>query len=138
MTLFLPVERATLLIPSGIPQDPHRLHLFILLNNPVTAEQWVLLVSLSSIKAGRPYDATCVIDPNETDHEFIKKPSFIDYSKTRLEPATKLMKGVTSGVLIPKGTIEREIFERILQGVSASPRTPLKYKQFYQTHLIAP
>ncbi len=138
MTLFFPVERATLLIPSGTEQDPDRKHLFILLNNPVTAEKLVLLVSLSSLKPGRPHDPTCIIEPVETGHGFISKTSFVDYSKAQIEPAEKLTRGVNSGVLIPKETIERELFTRILAGVAQSPRTPHKFKLFYQQHIDIP
>ena len=74
MNLFFPVERATLLIPSGTESDPDRKHLFILLNNPITDEKLILLVSLSSIKQGHYHDPACIIDANETEHEFIKKP----------------------------------------------------------------
>ncbi len=55
MNLFFPVERATLLIPSGTESDPDRKHLFILLNIPITDEKLILLVSLSSIKQGHYY-----------------------------------------------------------------------------------
>jgi hypothetical protein len=135
MTLFFPVERATLLIPSGTEQDPDRKHLFILLNNPVTDEKVVLLVSLSSLKAGRPHDPTCIIEVGETGHEFISRTSFVDYSKALIEPASKLSNGVSKGVLIPKGTIEREVFARILAGVVQSPHTPHKCKLFYRQHI---
>lgn len=135
MNLFFPVERATLLIPSGTESDPDRKHLFILLNNPITDEKLILLVSLSSIKQGHYHDPACIIDENETEHEFIKKPSFIDYSKARIEPATNLSNGVSKGVLIPKGTIERTLFNKILAGVLVSKRTPRKCKTFFETHI---
>lgn len=38
MSLFLPLKRATLLIPSGPQGDPHRKHLFILLTDPYADE----------------------------------------------------------------------------------------------------
>lgn len=135
MSLFFPTERATLLVPSGTESDPNRKHLFILLNNPLTDEKLILLVSLSSIKQGHYHDPACIIDANETEHEFIKKPSFVDYSKAMIEPAAKLSKGVKEGVLIPRGTIERTLFEKILQGVLLSKRTPRKCKIFFETYI---
>lgn len=76
-----------------------------------------------------------IIDANETRHEFIKKPSFIDYSKARIEPAISLSNGVNQGVLIPRGTIERTLFNKILSGVLVSKRTPRKCKTFFETHI---
>lgn len=136
MTLFFPVERATLLIPSGTEQDPDRKHLFILLNNPVTDEQVILLVSLSSLKPNRPHDPTCIINVDETGHDFISRTSFVDYSRARIEPASKLNHGVNKGILVPKGTIERELFDRILAGIELSPRTPQKCKLFYRRYIL--
>jgi len=34
MSLFLPIKRATLLVPSGADGDPDRKHLFVLLTDP--------------------------------------------------------------------------------------------------------
>lgn len=136
MTLFFAVERATLLIPSGTEQDPNRKHLFILMNTPVTNEKLVLLLSLSSLKANRPHDATCIIQPEEVGHSFVTKPSFIEYSKAMIEPVAKLERGVKQGLLIPQGTIEREVFQRILAGVMLSNRVPHKCKQFVKEYLI--
>lgn len=107
MTLFFAVERATLLIPSGTEQDPNR-----------------------------PHDATCIIQPEEVGHSFVTKPSFIEYSKAMIEPVAKLERGVKQGLLIPQGTIEREVFQRILAGVMLSNRVPHKCKQFVKEHLI--
>lgn len=55
MSLFLPLKRATLLIPSGPESDKDRKHLFILLNDPHDDESGkacVLMVSLSTVRQG--------------------------------------------------------------------------------------
>lgn len=135
MTLFFPIERATLLIPSGTEQDPDRKHLFILLNNPVTDEKLVLLVSLSTLRPDRPHDPTCIITPADGAHDFVQRASFVDYSKARIEQDSVLLNGVNAGRFIPKGTIERGVFTRILQGVLLSPRTPLKCKKFVEQYV---
>jgi len=135
MSLFIPVERASLLILSGSASDPTRNHLFILLNNPVTAERLVLLVSLSTVREGRYHDPACVIEPDSTSNRFIKKTSFVDYSKAMIEPASKLLNGVRLGVMAPQGTVERELFGRICAGVMASKRTPQKCRAFFSEHI---
>lgn len=79
--LFIPVERATLLICSGPPNDPNRKHLFIILTNPICingcTEKSVLLVSICSVSNDRYYDKTCLLSIG--DHEFIKHESYINY-----------------------------------------------------------
>lgn len=136
MQLFLNVARATLLIPSGTAGDPDRKHLFVILNTPVTRERLTLLVSLSSIKEGCYHDPACILQPNETSHPFIKKPSFIEYSRARIEYATTIENAVDSGQFVPMGTIERDLLERIITGLINSPRTPAKCKTFAREHLL--
>lgn len=93
MSLFLPLRRATLLVPSGPENDPDRKHLFILLTDPAddgSGVKAVLMVSLSSIKQGLPYDASCILYPG--DHPFVKKESFVVYQKARIEEADKVLR----------------------------------------------
>ena len=64
MSLFIPVKRATLLVPSGPQGDSFRKHLFILLTHPYddgTGAKFILMVSISTIKTGLPYDPTCIL-----------------------------------------------------------------------------
>ena len=101
MSLFLPLRRATLLVPSGPENDPDRKHLFILLTDPADAEagvKAVLMVSLSSIKAGLPHDPACLLYPG--DHPFVKRNSFVVYQKARIEEAEKVLRGVKDGKLV--------------------------------------
>ncbi len=132
MTMFLPNRKATLLVPSGPLHDPDRKHLFIVLSDPVTDEQVVLLVSISSVKPNRWNDEACLL--YRGDHPFIKKESFVDYSSARIEPATKLTKAIDQGVFIPREPISEVVFERICAGVMASRRTPKDIKRFFLIH----
>ena len=105
MSLFLPLRRATLLVPSGPENDPDRKHLFILLTDPADAEagvKAVLMVSLSSIKAGLPHDPACLLYPG--DHPFVKRNSFVVYQKARIEEAEKVLRGVKDGKLVITST----------------------------------
>lgn len=132
--MFLPVRRATLLIPSGPAQDPNRNHLFILLtdpvNNPDSGIKFVLMVSLSSVKTGRYHDSTCLLYPG--DHPFISSPSYIDYSRARIEDAAKVLNGVKQGLFAPKGTIDAGIFARICKGLLDSRHTTPKMRNFFE------
>lgn len=133
MSLFLPMRRATLLIPSGTVSDPNKKHLFILLTDPVdnaeTGTKDVLMVSVSTFRQGMPHDPTCKLYPG--DHPFIKWESFVSYRTARIEPAQKVQNGVTQGVFIPQGTIDGAILARICQGLLDSRQAPPKMQTFY-------
>lgn len=129
MTLFIPAKRATVLIPSGTIGDPERMHLFILLTDPVTEQKLVLFVSLSSVKAGVWHDQTCILEAG--DHPFVTKKSWVDYRTTRIEEANKILHGVHKGLLVPKGTMAQEVFLRVCEGVIYSDHIKPKFREFY-------
>lgn len=130
--MFLPNRKATLLVPSGPLHDPDRKHLFILLSDPVTEEEVVLMVSISSVKPNRWHDDACMISPGE--HPFIVKESFVDYSSCRIEPGEKLLNGVYKGFFVPRDPMPQSVFERICCGVMVSRRTPKDMKRFFLIH----
>lgn len=133
MSVFVPLRRATLLIPSGPLGDPDRKHLFILLTDPAADDSGrlcVLLVSISSVKPGVPYDGTCILYAG--DHPFVKHDSYVVYQKARLEEADKLLRGVKRGLLIPQEPLDGSVFARICRGFTESRMTPIKFVEFYR------
>lgn len=132
MSLFLPLRRATLLIPSGPQSDPDRKHLFILLTDPhddETGKKCILMVSLSTIRPGMPYDSTCILYAG--DHPFVKHDSNVVYQKARLEDADKVLRGVKCGQLVPQDPMGGAVFARICKGLKESRLTPTKLLNFY-------
>jgi hypothetical protein len=132
VSLFLPLKRATLLIPSGPQFDQDRKHLFILLTDPRTDEagkNCVLMVSLSTIRPGTPHDATCILYPG--DHPFVKHESYVVYQKARLEDAEKVLRGVKNGQLVAQSPMDGAVFARICKGLEDSRLTPSKLLTFY-------
>lgn len=132
MSLFLPLKRATLLIPSGPLGDENRKHLFILLTDPYKDEfgnKSVLMVSISSIRPQIPFDKTCILFPK--DHPFVKHNSFVVYQKARLLEVDKVLRGVKAGQLVPQDAMDALIFARICKGLAQSRLTPPKLLKFY-------
>jgi len=120
---------ATPLIPPGNAGD----HLFVALNDPCRFEGYgpnpcVLLVNLSSVREGVPYDATCVL--NAGDHEFIRHPSFVFYRNARIEPESHVVRLVQQGVFKPHVAVSVEVLQRIKVGLFASPHTKREFKRF--------
>ena len=77
MDLWIPLQRGTLLIPTG-----PKLHLHIILTDPAIDPlddvSKMLLVSISTVRHIRP-DDTCILRPD--DHPFIRQESFVDYAR---------------------------------------------------------
>jgi hypothetical protein len=130
MRLFIPVRRATLLVPSGPEHDPNRKHLFILLTDPPNADSEVLLVSLASVQEHLPYDSTCLLYPG--DHPFIRHKSYVNYAYARIEPVGKLVNGVKQRLFDPQGTLDETVFARVCKGLLESRHTTPKIRKFYE------
>lgn len=133
MKLFLPVRRATLLIPSGPEGDQDRKHLFILLTDPHddgTGCKRVLLVSTSTVKPNAHHDPACLL--YEGDHPFIKRKSYIVYQRARIEQADKITRGLKNGVFIQQEVMDSAIFARVCKGLEESMRTAPDILAFYR------
>jgi len=133
MSVFVPFKRATLLISSGPAIDPDRKHLFVLLTDPIEASGYegkqVLLVNITTVPNGLPYDSTCILNPGE--HRFIKRESYVYYAKARIEAANALLRGIKSGQLIPHEIMDQAVVKRICDGLQQSPHTTPKILNFY-------
>lgn len=127
--MFLVTRRATVLVPSGTPERPELKHLFILLNDPHGQEQHVLIVSISTIRAGKYHDTACRLFAG--DHPFIKVDSYVVYARARLETSAVLAKGVQQQILVQHDPMPGDVFARICQGVLDSRHTPQYLKDFF-------
>lgn len=134
MSLFLPFQRATLLIPSPSESDAGRKHLFILLTNPYPHPESniksVLLVSISTLKPSLPHDPACKL--YNGDHPFIKDDSYVVYRLARIETADKLIKGVNQGIFKHKETLGGDIFARVCHGLGESRFIAPAILKFYE------
>ena len=130
MTLFMPVQRATLILPTDGSN-----HLFILLTNPKQPDGYAcnhnLLVPIGSIYPNKPHDSTCRLYTG--DHVFITHDSYVNYKFVRIEETQKLNDGCKNGYFKQLDNLDTRIFARVCQGLMDSRHTPLKAKIFYET-----
>lgn len=127
--MFFVVRRATLLIPSGPPDDPNRKHLFVCLTDPIGPGGDILLVSISTFRQGESHDPTCRLFPG--DHPFIRRESYVNYRFARIEPASKIERGVQQGVFIPQQVLDGAIFARVCNGLAESRFVTPQVLAFY-------
>lgn len=127
----LDVVRLTVLVPSGPPHDPNRMHLHIVLAGPCEASSGVdhvAWVSVQSVTEDAFHDPTCILD--QGDHSFVSKPSWVNYRKSDLVEVDRVQRGIDSGCFIKKEPMNYDVFRRVLAGVYVSKHTPLKVKDF--------
>jgi len=137
MTVFQPVRRATLLIPSGPAHDRDRKHLFIILTDPVAnpfngEKNSLLLTSLSTLDTALPHDPTCILHLG--DHPFVTRDSYVSYRDSRILETTKIINGVASGEFVVKDLMDSRIVDTICDGLLTSQQTAEKIKRFFRIY----
>ena len=128
--MFFVVKRATVLVPSGPPNDPNRKHLFICLTDPIGTDRETLLVPIATIRLGESHDLTCQLFKD--DHPFIHNESYVDYRFARITLAEKIEDGVNDGILIPREILDGAIFARVCKGIEESRFVALRIRDFYE------
>lgn len=109
---YSPYKGAGIRIPhNDVP------HLFFVLNDPCK-DGLCLLVMVSSIKDGRPYEEACVLDVG--DHDFITHPSYIVYRIASQTRAAHIGNMVDKGYYKSDIDARSELLERVFQGLLAS------------------
>ncbi len=95
---FKPQKKATLLMPSGPPDDPERRHLWVILTDSCQHEA-NLLVNVSTLRDGRFHDPACILEPGE--HKRITVRSWIEYRRAKAVYSSALIKGEAAWLYPP-------------------------------------
>ncbi|MBN1306187.1 MAG: hypothetical protein JXA13_17255 [Anaerolineales bacterium] len=69
------------------------------------------------------------------DHEFIKKPSFINYGRSRVVTLTQINKLIADGKAKQKPKVSNSVLVRVRGGVRRSKRTPNEILIAYSNHM---
>ena len=122
---YVPYKHGTLYIPSGNNDDDK--HLFFILND-ACAEGKHLLVNVTTIYEGVPFDPACVVEPGE--HPFIRHKSSMNYRMARIMEAVRITKYVGGWYYKDGEDASKELVEKIIAGALESeflPKHILKY-----------
>lgn len=130
-------RQITILRPTNYGKDENNYrHLYILLTDPCFdgesgKDEMVLSVNCSSIKAGKPFDNTCILSAGS--HEFVVRDSFIFYRHLRIEKASEIEANIKQGYFIQKALINETDYLRILKGIFTSKAVETRYKRFLKS-----
>lgn len=121
-------ERGTcFLLRTGGTDDNPDYHLFIQLTLPSGPDNEVLIVTVSSVKDGLPFDETCCLDIG--DLEFVTRPSYIRFAKTRLVKIEALTNLARQNKLVMKQySASEQLLRRIRRGFRDSLDVPPVFK----------
>lgn len=108
---------ATILIPSGPPNDLQRKHLHVVVARRSGPPVQILMVSVSSIGAQK-YDDTTVLDADE--HPFLRHHSYVRYQVARVEFETDIERGIQTGAFALREELDEEGLRRIRDGFRSS------------------
>lgn len=121
---------STLLVPSG----PLGNHLFIIILGPAIlpyrgTRPHVVMVSATTVTEGLHYDPACILNPG--DHPFIHRRSFISYRHIRVDPDVDVQKHISTGYCVPHVPCQKELLDRIVEGVHISRLISRQDKQLF-------
>jgi hypothetical protein len=125
----------TFLAKTGSPSDASREHLYVVLTEP-NDKGCIIWVSWNSLKDGRFYDKTCVLDVG--DHPFITKKTWVNYGRAAIVTVEEIKRNLARGVLAENDPMKEEVFNRIAAGLLASDHTPMEAAEFYRFYQALP
>ena len=105
---------AAILIPSGPPSEPGRMHMHVVVARKSGPPAQLLLACICSINEGRHYDKTAVFKGGE--HSFIRHPSYIRYSVTRIDSEAQIERGIKNQIFELKESLDADVLVQIQNG----------------------
>ncbi len=125
---FVPSKKGTILIPSGPPSDPDKLHLHIILTD-ICPDSLHMLVNIATIREGIFHDPACAIEANE--HPFVTTASYVNYRRAKTVRVDHIVKCVDGWLYKPLDPVDDGLFDRVLRGVVQSRFTPIRMKNYF-------
>ncbi|MHC1547796.1 hypothetical protein [Phyllobacterium sp. K27] len=126
---YVPYRTAALLAPIN---EIH--HLTVIMNDACAVGE-CLRITVTSIKANKFHDNTCVL--NVGDHPFIKHPSYMLYRMAECSQSTRIGKLVDKNYYLTREDFAPEIFELIAAGIYDSDETPLRIVKYAHANGIS-
>ena len=129
-------RRLTLLVNTPLPKRPNLKHYYIVLTDPVFAqnEEYVAWVSWTSYYDDPDTDTSCFLDVG--DHGAINHKSWVDYSRAEIKAVREIKNGLRKGTIEQLNELVREdVYRRILGGLYTSENTDPRVEMFCRQHV---
>ena len=111
-------------------------HLHIVCSDPVFYPQiagvGVLVVNISSVKPGVPYDRTCILHQGE--HPFISHDSFVVYAQAVIWKLESVERRIETGEISPHSHLEEPYISEVIEGFYKSPKVARQILKFCKSH----
>lgn len=115
---YVPVKRATLLIPTKYTDTNDERHLFVIMNDHCKHNRH-LVVNFTSVPKKKKYDKTCIVKAGE--HPFIGNDSYVAYRFADVLGHKHIIRCVNNYLYIPHPTqISESLHQRIWDGFEKS------------------
>lgn len=131
---FHPLKRATLLMPSGPPGDPERLHLWVILTDPCPLEA-NLIVSISTLRDDRFHDPSCILEAGE--HRRITAKSWANYRLGRAIHSRVLIKGEAAWYYRMDAPVSDAVYDKLCAGLLQSEHTAQRLRRYFEGKVAA-
>ena len=107
-------------------------HLFVILTESQPITHNVIIVGIESVRP--KCDSTVMLRPG--DHEFVVRDSFVNYRRARIISLDELSRLVGVNKATVKAPFQKDVLDRIRDGISKSRFTPFEVVDFYQDILF--
>ncbi len=103
-------------------------HLFVVVIETEPHTLNTIIVNIQTIR-GEKHDKTVIL--YRGDHDFIKQDSYVNYRLARIISVPELEQKIKEGVAKIKNPVSSTILQRIAEGITRSPFTPMEVKEIY-------
>lgn len=104
--------------------------MWVVVSDP-TKDRNVLVVNVTSIRAGVPHDPACVLNAN--DHPFVRHASYMRYADCQIQSNAELDNKLASGSIVLDDKVSDDVLLRIRKGAIESDFIPRGHAAFLES-----
>lgn len=131
--MYLPGE--CIIIETNRGKDGTISHLFIVVIPVENDGDKTILLPLCRIKPNRYYDKTVTLGAG--DHDFVKEPTYIDFSLAKIETKASLDEAISIGKARKRTPgFGEDLAQKVFNGIQKSPHTPFIVFSYYEDYLF--
>jgi hypothetical protein len=131
--LFIGKPGDCLLIETNKEAGNIKSHLFVIILQAENNTKNTIIVNIQTVRDGK-FDKTVIL--HKGDHPFIDKDSYVNYRLAKIVSLVDLNQKISDGTAVVKEPLDKEIFQKICEGICKSSRTPIEVVEMYRRSLF--